>query len=189
MRRAWVVFALTLLPTLVVAAEARSGAKTRRAAPSGQNKPSTGGPDVFGGYSYTHAGEANLNGWQVSATIPFRGGVRWEADLSGHYGSFAGANLGQLTFLAGARYVLSRSRLSPFGHVLLGGARRTASVPGTSLNSSDTDWGGALGGGVDARIDRRWAVRAQADLLMLHGLGQWDTDPRLSLGAVYRFGR
>ena len=24
---------------------------------------------------------------------------------------------------------------------------------------------------------------------LLHGLGQWDTDPRLSLGAVYRFGR
>jgi Outer membrane protein beta-barrel domain len=184
MRRAWLVLVLTLCPAYAPA----GGAKNSKA-PPGQQKRTPRGPDVFGAYSYTHAGEAGLNGWQLTATFPFRGGFRWEADLSGHYGSFAGADLSQLTFLAGARYVLSRPRVSPFGHVLLGGARRTASVPGASLSSSDTDWGGGLGGGVEGRIDRRWAVRAQADLLVLHGLGQWDIDPRLSLGAVYRFGR
>jgi hypothetical protein len=184
MRRARLALALMLAPTLAVTA----GADTRKT-PAAQRPPTQPGPDLFGGYSYTHAGEANLNGWQLTATFTFRGAIRWEADLSGHSGSFAGDDLRQLTFLAGARYVLHGSRVSPFGHVLLGGAQRTTSVPGASLNSSDTDWGGALGAGIDGRISRRWAVRVQADVLLLHGLGQWDTDPRLSAGAVYRFGR
>jgi len=184
MRRPWPALALTLVPALTQAA----GADARKA-PAVPHKAAPAGPDVFAAYSYMHAGEASLDGWQISATLPFRRAFRWEADLSGHYGSFAGADLRQLTFLAGARYVLAGSRVSPFGHVLLGGARRTASVPGASLSSSQDDWGGALGGGVDGRIDRRWAVRVQADVLLLHGLGQWDADPRLSAGAVYRFGR
>jgi len=184
MRRARLALALMLAPALAVAAGADA-----RTAPAAQRQPTHQGPDLFGGYSYTHAGEANLNGWQLAATFPFRGAIRWEADLSGHYGSFAGADLRQLTFLAGARYVLRRSRVSPFAHVLLGGARRTTSVPGASLSSSDTDWGGGLGAGIDGRVSRSWAVRVQADVLLLHGLGQWDTDPRLSAGAVYRFGR
>ena len=183
-RRVWLVLLLTLLPGL-----ARAGGAKPGKAPPGPPRSEPRGPDVFAGYTYTHAGEASLNGWQLTGTLPFRKGIRWEADLCGHYGSFAGADLSQLTFLAGARYVFHGSRLRPFGHALLGGVRRTASVPGASLSSSDTDWGGGLGGGVDGRLDRRWAVRVQADLLLLHGLGQWDADPRLSLGAVYRFGR
>ncbi len=47
---------------------------------------------------------------------------------------------------------------------------------------------GTFGAGADYRLARHWAARAQADLLLLHGQGVWDTNPRLSLGAVYRFG-
>jgi hypothetical protein len=35
----------------------------------------------------------------------------------------------------------------------------------------------------------RWAVRAVVHLRFLNGEGAWDVDPRLSAGAVYRFGR
>jgi hypothetical protein len=109
------------------------------------------------------------------------------ADLSGHYGSFGGADLGQLGFFAGPRWVFKGRRLVPFAQGLLGGTRRTASAAGVS--AGDTDWGAALGGGLDYPLRRTWAVRAQADLLLLRGDGVWDSDPRLSLVAVYRFGR
>jgi hypothetical protein len=56
------------------------------------------------------------------------------------------------------------------------------------VSSSDTDWGLALGGGIDYRLRRAWSVRGQGDLLLLRGEGVTDTDPRLSLAIVYRFG-
>lgn len=45
-----------------------------------------------------------------------------------------------------------------------------------------------FGAGADYGLTPRWAARAQADLLLLHGDSVWDNNPRLSLGAVYRFG-
>ena len=41
---------------------------------------------------------------------------------------------------------------------------------------------------MDYGLNKSWAVRAQADLLLLRGEGVTDADPRLSLSAVYRFG-
>ncbi len=145
------------------------------------------GPDASGGYSYTHAGEANLHGWQLTASFPFSGSLRAVADLGGHYGSFGGADLGQIGFFVGPRWVFKGDRFVPFAQGLLGGVRRTASV--AEVSASDTDWGVALGAGVDYRLRKAWAVRVQADLLLLRGEGVRDSDPRLSLAAVYRFGR
>jgi hypothetical protein len=149
---------------------------------------------VFGGFSYTRSGSANLEGWHVAGAVPYGGGLfggslRVAADLSGHYGSFAGADLNQLTFLIGPRLAWRYRRLGPFVHVLLGGARTQTSVATpVALSESTTEWGGALGAGTDYRLARHWAARVQADLLLLHGQGVWDDNPRLSLGAVYRFG-
>jgi hypothetical protein len=192
MRRALVALSLLSLPVVAMATE------PPRKSPPGQRRAATATPrqtpDVFGGLSYTHAGKANLKGWHLSGAVPFRGhlfggSVRIAADLSGHYGSFGGADLNQLTFLAGPRLAWTRGRLSPFGQVLVGGARTgtTITTP-QALSGSSMSWGGALGAGADYGFTRRWAARAQADLLLLHGQGVWDTNPRLSLGAVYRFG-
>ena len=182
--------AVFLLLTMSTIASAGEAPKDRRPPPSAR---STDGPDLFGGFSYTHSGEANLKGWHVSASLPFEGSLRLVADLSGHYGSFAGADLSQITFLAGARYVWGRShRLRPFGQALGGGVHSKSSfvdASGTSFSDSHTGWGGALGGGADYRLSRRWAARGQVELLLLHSAGTWDRDPRLSLGVVYRFGR
>jgi hypothetical protein len=187
-QRAWRAFFLLL--TMSTIASAGEVPKDRRPPPPPH---STDGPDLFGGFSYTHSGEANLKGWHMSASLPFKGSLRLVADLSGHYGSFAGADLSQITFLAGARYVWNRNRpLRPFGQALLGGARSKSSfvdASGTSFSDSHSAWGGALGGGADYRLSRRWAARGQAELLLLHSAGTWDSDPRLSLGLVYRFGR
>jgi hypothetical protein len=146
--------------------------------------------DLFGGYSYTHAGEANLHGWGLSGSYPFRGGpLHIVADLSGHYGSFGGADLGQLAFLVGARWSFSPGRLRPFVDGLVGAARTSVDVAGASASDADTDWGLAFGGGADYGFGDRWAVRGLVHLRLLQGEGAWDTDPRLAVGAVYRFGR
>ena len=93
--------------------------------------------------------------------------------------------------MAGGRWTPRRERLVPFVQALLGAVRTTTSVslPATSISDSDTDWGAAFGGGADYRLTDRWAARAQLDLLVLRAEGAWETDPRISVGAVYRFGK
>jgi len=147
-------------------------------------------PDLFAGYSYTRAGEAGLHGWQLGGSYPLVPSLRLVVDLNGHYGSFAHADLTQLTFLAGARWVWAKGRFVPFVEGLLGGARTktSASLSNGSITDTDTDWGPALGGGLDYRFADRWAARVQVDLLVLRAEGAWESDPRLSLGIVYRIG-
>lgn len=167
-----------------------AGAAPRRAAPA-KSAPVAPSSDVFGGYSYTHAGEAGLHGWGLSGSYRLRGALSLVADLSGHYGSFAGANLSQLGLMAGARWSGQAGRLRPFAEGLLGGVRTSASidVAGTSVSDADTDWGLAFGGGADYPLGERWAVRGLVHLRLLRGEGTWDTDPRFSVGAVYRLRR
>ena len=166
---------------LLLAAPPASAAPSPRGSRGGSP-----GPDVSGGYSYTHAGEANLNGWQLTASFPVSKSLRAVADLSGHYGSFGGADLSQLGFFAGVRWPFKGQRIVPFAEGLLGIERRTSSAAG--ISSDDTDWGAALGGGLDYRFRGAWGVRFQADVMLLRGEGVTDVDPRLSLAAVYRFG-
>lgn len=181
-----IVAAVMVLPGLAWAAPPRRVSPTRTIAARHS------GPDLLGGFSYNHAGAADLKGWNASAAMPFGGrrfggSLRIAADLSGHYGSFAGAQLRQTTFLAGPRVAWSRRRLSPFAQVLLGAARTRTALD--ALSSTSTAWGAAFGGGGDWRLTDRWAARAGADVLLLHGHGVWDTNPRLTVGAVYRFSR
>jgi opacity protein-like surface antigen len=172
---------------LATATAAVAGAAPRRAASA--KKPAVGreGPDIYGGYSYTHAGQANLNGWALAGAYPLHGELRLVAELTGHYGSYAGADLGQTAFMAGVRRSWRLWRIDPFAEALAGLARSSTSVAG--LSDSSTSWGFALGGGADYPLSDRWAARGLVQLRLLHGGGSWDTDPRLSLGAVYRFGR
>ena len=145
--------------------------------------------DVFGGYSYVNAGEANLNGWQVSGSYPSWRSLSLVADLAGHYGSFAGADLSQIELLVGARRYWRWNRFRPFAELLVGGVRHEASVVSVdgTISSSGTDFGVAPGFGADYRVTGGWSARAAFDLLLLDGSG-FEVDPRLSIGAVYRFG-
>jgi opacity protein-like surface antigen len=182
MRTASGVLVLLLMPTLGTAGAARR--------PPAQSTTASR-IDAFIGYSYAHAGEARLDGWQLDGSYRLRRSLRLVVDLSGHYGSFAQADLRQLTLLAGGRWTWPRTRpVAPFVEVLLGGVRAKTSVsaPGVSAHDSTTHWGAAVGAGVDYRISRRWAARGQVDLLLLRAAGSWENDPRFALGVVYRFG-
>ena len=148
-------------------------------------------PELFAGYSYTKAGEASLHGIGLSGSYSLGTTLSLVLDLSGHDGSYAGADLGQLGLMAGARWTPSSGRFRPFAEGLLGGVRTSVSVDGADvrISDADTDWGLALGGGLDYGLNKRWALRAVVHLRLLHGEGAWDTDPRFALGAVFRLSR
>jgi hypothetical protein len=177
-RRALAVLTLGLV-TSVADAATRPAAKAPSAA-----------PDVFGGFSYTKAGEASLYGVGLSGSYPLGPMLSLVLDLSGHDGSFAGADLSQLGLMAGVRWKAKSGRLRPFAEGLLGGVRTSASVDvgGASVSDSHSDWGFAFGGGVDYRLKGRWWLRGLFHLRLLEGGGAWDTDPRFAVGAVYRLG-
>jgi hypothetical protein len=181
--RAGSAFALAVALGL---AASLAGAAPRRAAPA-----KSVSPELFAGYSYTKAGEASLHGLGLSGSYPLGATLSLVVDLSGHDGSFAGADLGQLGLMAGARWSPSSARLRPFAEGLLGGVRTSVSVDvaGARVSDADSDWGVALGGGVDYRLNGRWSLSGLVHLRLLHGEGAWDSDPRFVVGAVYRLGR
>ena len=148
-------------------------------------------PDLYAGYSYTHAGDANLHGWALAGSYPWHG-LSVVADLGGHYGSFAGAALGQLGLFVGARQTWRFAGASPFAEALIGGVRRTTHVEpagGPPVSDSALNWGIAFGGGASYPLSSRWSARPLVQLRLLRGGGVWDKDPRLSIGVAYRLGR
>jgi hypothetical protein len=178
-------------PVVVLAATLGVAASLADAAPRGAAPARSNTPGLFAGYSYTEAGDASLHGLGLSGSYPLGAALSLVVDVSGHDGSFAGADLGQLALLAGARWSPSSGRLRPFAEGLLGGVRTSVSVDvgGATISDADSDWGLALGGGLDYGLDARWALRALVHVRLVHGEGAWDTDPRLAVGAVLRLGR
>lgn len=80
--------------------------------------------DLFGGYSFMHfhnSPSTNLNGWEASAQYKFTDWLGGVADFDGHYGSTRGIGTSTYTYLFGPQ-VSWPARVSPFGHLLLGGA-------------------------------------------------------------------
>jgi hypothetical protein len=179
-RIAWLVVALLAAASLAAAAPRRSARRTAQV--------ESVSADVSGGLSYTHAGDAGLYGWFLSGSLPLRSRLSLVGDLTGHYGSFAGADLSQLAFMAGVRrWWPPRVRthaVTPFVEGLVGPVHMTTSVADRS--SGTTHWGFAVGGGADYAITGSWAARGLVHLRLIRGDGVWDTDPRLSIGAVYR---
>lgn len=164
------------------------------AAPPAKRKPAPAArgerPDVFVGFSLTEAGSARLSGWTVSGSHPLWRSVSLVGDLSGHYGSYAGADLTEIEFLVGGRRHWRWRGFLPFGELLLGGVRHEASVatPDGSLSATGTDLAVAPGIGADYRLDRRWAARVGLNVRFVHA-GAWEADPRAAIGIVYRFSR
>jgi hypothetical protein len=148
-------------------------------------------PDVFFGYSYTHAGDASLHGIGLEGSFPLGDAFRLLLDLSGHDGTFAGADFDQIGLMAGGRWSPLRSRVRPFADGLLGLVRTSQSVEAgdVSVSDSDSDFGFAVGGGLDFGLSDRWSLRGLFHLRLVAGEGNWDADPRFAAGFVYRFGR
>lgn len=129
--------------------------------------------DLFLGYEYTHYPATSANGLNISVTgnLTRRFGVT--ADFSGVYNH----GLHDYTYMFGPVFTVPGKHVTPFFHVLIGGARFVNSNIGAA----------ALGGGLDAFINRRIAFRVlQADWLLFDWFA-FTRNGRLSSGVVVRF--
>jgi hypothetical protein len=136
--------------------------------------------ELFGGYSYMRfdgSPSTNLNGWELSAQYRVAKWLGGLADLDGTYGSGASVH----TFLFGPQ-VSWPARISPFAHVLLGGAHFSASGVG------DTSFSTAIGVGIDAKLmhEVSWRV-IQGDYVTTRFFGSTQNNVRVSSGIVVRF--
>jgi hypothetical protein len=104
------------------------------------------------------------------------------ADLDGHYGSSNGIGTSTNTYLFGPQISLP-SRVSPFAHLLLGGAHISEAGFGRSSFSM------ALGGGVDVSLfhDQFYWRVIQTDYLMTQFGSHAQNNFRASTGIVFRF--
>jgi hypothetical protein len=186
-RQAWMVLTLAALPALAGAAtpaprKAHSSHKAKAAHPAAHESER---PELFGGYSHAHSGDAGLGGFELSGSLPFRDRVQLEADLGRHSGSFGPADLRQTSLMAGLGTTWPEGDLRPFARALVGVVRSKTEAAG--LSESGTHAALSVGGGLAYLLSEHWGARVQLDLVFVHGDG-WETDPRYAIGAVYRFG-
>jgi hypothetical protein len=149
--------------------------------------------EVFGGYQYTRINVGgtgfNFNGWNASVTGNVNKYVGVAADFSGAYKSEGGASLKVHSYTFGPVISLNHEgTLNPFVHALFGGANANLSASG--LGSSSTNgFAMMMGGGTDAKLSPRLAVRLfQADWVYyrFQGVGE-SKNVRISTGLVFRF--
>jgi hypothetical protein len=140
--------------------------------------------EVFGGYSYERfrpSPDVNFNGWEASGQYKFTNWLGGVADFDGHYGSIAGVSSSVHTFLFGPQ-VSFPARISPFAHVLIGGAHFSGG------GASDTSFSTAIGGGIDAKVGHNLSWRIiQGDYVMTQFFNDTQHNARLSTGIVFRF--
>ena len=145
--------------------------------------------EIFGGYQYTRFdGGLNANGWNTSVTGNLNHWFGVAGDFSGAYKSQSGASFSSYTYTFGP--VVSwrhNENFTPFAHFLAGGFRD--SISGGGLSASDNGLAMMLGGGLDVRAGRSFAVRAiQFDWLGRHSNGSSDNNKRRdSTGLLLRY--
>jgi opacity protein-like surface antigen len=158
------------------------------AAPAAAADTTTPAAEAFGGYSYTKNGDQGLNGGEVSLSIRLSPWISAEADVSAHRASARGTHTTRLFFMGGPRFAYRGGGFTVFTHYLAGGARSGSglTVLGVDITETRTDFAMAFGGGVDVGLSDRWAVRAQADYVLIRADGGTEKEPRFSAGFVYR---
>lgn len=155
--------------------------------------PDVSKAEVFGGYSYAGG---NFHGWNASVTgnLTRRFGV--VADFSGHYGNDLAGPIrikqNAHSFLFGPRLSFRGKRLTPFVYALFGVTRfqESAVISGQKLSASDSGFASALGGGMDVRVNDRFAIRAfQIDYFRPNFFGEAHNRGRLAFGVVLHLGK
>jgi hypothetical protein len=140
--------------------------------------------EAFGGYSYMRlrtSPASNFNGWELAGQYKFTRWLGGVADLDGHYGKIAGVSSSVHTFLFGPQ-VSWPTRVSPFAHVLVGGAHLGVGT------FSSTSFAAAIGAGIDTTIADRISWRIiQIDYLPTHFRGRAQSNARITTGIVIRF--
>lgn len=137
-----------------------------------------------------------LNGWEASLSRQFSPSLALRVDASGDYGLATSGfpvngRTRQYLLLAGPEFSW-HSRISPFVHALAGATKQSVTASGNSflITFPDEQWGfaAAVGGGFDARITPRFSIRiVQGDYVITHLGGSIQSQPRISIGFLFRF--
>jgi hypothetical protein len=165
--------------------------------------------EVFGGYSLEHiapcgtsqlgcTGEgtnqlqtASFNGWEASVTGYLYRSLGVTADFAGHYGNNSTfGSVHRYSYLFGPAYGFHLGPATIFGRALFG--RISQGSPSTIIDVNYNRFMWDLGGGLDLKLSRHFAIRpAQLDFER-HGVPAFAmTNPtsgfRYSAGVVSRF--
>jgi hypothetical protein len=140
---------------------------------------------VFGGYSYFRYNpqdvDVNLNGWNASAEYQIFRGFGIAGDFAGDYDSPNGVNGSVTTYMFGPQFSFP-SRISPFAHILFGGAHLNVS------GSTNDSFAAGFGGGIDAFITHNVGIRLiQIDDVYTRFNSTSQNSPRISVGVTLRF--
>src|SRR5215510_351084 len=144
--------------------------------------------ELFAGYSYVHTSlpgiGLNSNGGSASLAINPNRWLGFVADFGGYHGSIDPIGITSFTYLFGPRFSYrSKSPVTPFGQVLLGGVHQSAGAFGVS--GSQNAFAMTVGGGLDLRADSHWSWRmVQAEYLFTN-LPNQQNNARISTGIVY----
>jgi hypothetical protein len=137
--------------------------------------------ELYGGYSYFHLqnspGANNLNGFIVSGEYKFAPWFGVVGELAGDYGGGSSVT----TYLVGPQ-VSFPARVSPFAHILIGGAHYG------QTGFSDNSFATSLGFGIDTKIAPafKWRI-IEGDYVTTRFGGGTQNDARISTGIVFRF--
>jgi len=163
--------------------------------------------NVYGGYSFLSApgspplsGRNTFNGWDGSVELKLVPGIGAVADFGGSYGTVqietacpgngngcgpVGLNTRLYTYVFGPRFSAPLGKFRPFAQILFGGAHSSGSNEGfTTSNDASAI---AVGGGLDYRLIKGIAWRAQFDDLVTKAISSAQNNLRFSTGIVLRF--
>ena len=164
--------------------------------------------NIFVGYSFENTNwsgldsslsRPNLNGWEASLEgkiFPHLGIV---TDFGSHYGSQSFTELPpagpgpikvnvtghQWEVLFGPRLSIPVGNVTPFAEAMFGVAH--VHNGGDLPSTANTSFATALGGGIDYRLIKFFAVRLEVDYLRTHFYGTRQNNLRMSPGLVFRF--
>ena len=148
--------------------------------------------EISGGYSYLRGdlsgSSFNLNGGTGSVTENLNSWFGGRLEVSAYHGNVSGTNVSAQTITYGPVFSYRRfANFNPFAHIQLGAIHASQGYLGISASASK--FAMVSGGGVDFQINKRAAVRVQADYLMSRFLNLRQDNIQGSAGLIIRFGK
>ena len=159
------------------------------------------GVEVFTGYSraqiLSRDSSVGFHGWNVAVSVDATKWIGLVVDVAGHYrddqaNTLLGpvdTNLRIKSVTFGPRVALRKHEfLTPFAHALIGSSslKSESSLLGLSVSSNDSAFVVAAGGGLDIKLNRRFALRP-IQLERVFVVGKRPDYARYSAGVVFRF--
>jgi opacity protein-like surface antigen len=151
--------------------------------------------EVFGGYSYLHVNVLGtgfgFNGASGSIAVNPNHWFGIVGDFGGYHNGDFGVSTTAVTYLFGPKFAYRKNeRVTPYFHVLFGGAHVSANFAGAG--GSESAFAMALGGGADVKVHPHVAIRLiQVDYLLTKfndGDNNRQNNVRISAGIVFRWG-